>query len=350
MSGHQVSEPNEFEPPPGLGSAQIDLRDYLPSIASGHIGVWHRAVTLQAERILRPHASHMEQQTDAYLFVQAVRQVLRGADLMLRGLDGDPRAEVVEQAIADFNLAVPDAKDARDVLDHFDDYARGVGKLSHPDIKNPKEREVRSSAESAAQFTIFYEKGSDGHYTLHVGDLIIDIAGARDAASTLAKSVLGVWWEPVDEDGATEIFGELAPGDPRLIVFAFLAVEAGELPAETLESLVTPESLPRWDLEELRLVTHGYGLASRLIYSAEDVAYMKLIKGPQFMAVISEPTIVDALIITLQRRPDLNNEWRIHAIGVAIPPEDLPRAPRWLQGQYLQRLRRIAARARHIAP
>jgi hypothetical protein len=320
-----MSQPSGFEAPPGLDNSEIDLRDYLPSIASGQIGVWHRAVAMQAERILHPQASQVEQQTDAYLFVQALRQVLRGTDLMLRGLGDDPRAQIVERAIAEFNDSIPHAKDARDVLDHFDDYARGIGRLSHPEARNPREREARSSAEAAAQFTIFYEKGSGGNYALHIGDLVIDIAQARDAASVLADSVLAAWWEPADDAIVKELVGEIEANDPRLTVYSFLLVAAGELPAETLESLVTPESLPLWDLEAVRLTTRGYGLASRVIYSADDVAYMKLVNGPQFMAVISEPTIVQALIITLVRRPDIKNEWRIHAIGRSIPPDDLPR-------------------------
>jgi len=128
-----VTESEGYEAPPfPIDVNGVDLRKYLSSVASAHLGVWQRAVVMQADRVLDAEATPVARQTDAYLFVQALRQILRAADLMKRALVDDPRAQAVEDAIAEFNSAVPRAKDARDILDHFDDYARGIGSLSHP--------------------------------------------------------------------------------------------------------------------------------------------------------------------------------------------------------------------------
>lgn len=320
-----MPDSDEFEDPPfPVDVNSLDLRDFLPSVATAHLGVWHRAVQLQADRILDASSPPVARQTDAYMFVQALRQVLRASDLMKRALDGDSRSELVEAAIAEFNNAVPRAKDARDVLDHFDDYARGVGSLSHPGIRDAKKREARSSAQTASEYTIYYERGSDDHYVLHVGDIAIDVALAREAASRLAEAALGAWWEPAEQARLEELLSEQDPDGPYFVAWAFLGVITGDVPSERLELLVTPESLSAWQLNELRSLTNGYGIASRVAYASEDVAYVKLVVGPNFPSIVSSATIVDALIVTLQRRPDLGGEWRVHALGGPVEPSHLP--------------------------
>jgi hypothetical protein len=42
----------------------------------------------------------------------------------------------LDHAIAAFDAAVPDAKPGRDILEHFDDYARGMGKLQREAIRD----------------------------------------------------------------------------------------------------------------------------------------------------------------------------------------------------------------------
>jgi hypothetical protein len=321
-----VTEDDGFESPPFLIDVQnIDLRDYLPSVASAHLGIWHRAVVMQAERVLDAAVPPVTRQTDAYLFVQALREVLRAAELMKRALADDTRAEAVLRAMAEFDAAVPRAKDARDVLDHFDDYARGIGLLSHPGVRDPKRREMMSSAEAASQFTIFYERGDEDHYILHIGDIAIDIAQARDAANRLADEVLGAWWEPAEDEQLAALLADHEPDGPYFVAWAFFAVVSGELPAEKLESVVTPESLSLWHVDELLSLTYGYSIASRVIYASDEIAYVKLVHGPEFPSIVSAPTLVDALIVTLQRRPDLGSQWRVHALGAPIEPKDMPK-------------------------
>jgi hypothetical protein len=87
-------------------------------------------------------------------------------------LDGEAQQDA-RRAVADFEGAVPDVKNARDVLDHFDAYAQGIGDLSHPGVKRSKR--VRSEA-AAREFDPFYEDGGPDRYVIHLGALEIEVA------------------------------------------------------------------------------------------------------------------------------------------------------------------------------
>jgi hypothetical protein len=143
------------------------------------------AVSQQAERVLDASREAALRQIDGYLFVLALRQVLRAAHMVLNGLEAEQKpeqAETARAAIETFDATVPHAKNARDVLDHFDDYARGVGNLSHPGVR----RDRRTASEEAARsFNVSYQAGGDGHYILHLGELLIDIAEAQRAVDCL---------------------------------------------------------------------------------------------------------------------------------------------------------------------
>jgi len=60
----------------------------------------------------------------------------RTRDLKLArlGVSESDRAHL-DRAIEDFDVAVPDARHARDVLEHFDEYARGEGRLQRKAIR-----------------------------------------------------------------------------------------------------------------------------------------------------------------------------------------------------------------------
>jgi len=51
------------------------------------------------------------------------------------GLSDIDRARL-DRAIEEFDVAVPDARHARDVLEHFDEYARGEGRLQRKTIRD----------------------------------------------------------------------------------------------------------------------------------------------------------------------------------------------------------------------
>jgi len=100
----------------------------LPYLIKGHLGVWRRAVQLQKDRVLAPEFGPEfgpDRHIDSYLCVIAISQAFRAALEMLR-VTGDAR---LREACELFQCDVPDAKDLRDVLTHFDAYERGNGHL-----------------------------------------------------------------------------------------------------------------------------------------------------------------------------------------------------------------------------
>lgn len=108
-------------------------------------------------------------------------------------------------ALDRFTSAVPDAKNARDVLDHFDDYASGVGNLAHPGAHR---RSRTPSSVAATKFTISYERGSANHFILRFGELQINVFEASQAAQSLAEAMAALVYEPADEVKALEAFGQ----------------------------------------------------------------------------------------------------------------------------------------------
>jgi hypothetical protein len=85
---------------------------------SGWTHAWFVAVDRQSRRIRE--ANFDDRQIEILMFVDALRNVVRGATSILG--DGHP-------ALEEFDAAMPDVKDARDMLEHFDEYVAGAGKL-----------------------------------------------------------------------------------------------------------------------------------------------------------------------------------------------------------------------------
>ncbi len=97
--------------------------------ALARLATWERAVRNQANRVLRaaPESRFdVSMQADCYLLVLALRNVLRAAKLVLAISPELARQEILA-AVSTFEAAVLGAKNARDVLDHFDQYIRGQG-------------------------------------------------------------------------------------------------------------------------------------------------------------------------------------------------------------------------------
>ena len=142
---------------------------------------WNHAVQLQKIRIMSgiglPTAGPVSKQADAYLFVLALRNVRRAAALTAK-LAGGSRRVVIRRALVAFDEALPTAKDLRDVLDHFDDYALGRGKLQ--DSKRPW------------PLIEWYEESTDT-YRLNIGVggklLAVEVGAASQASDALLDSV-----------------------------------------------------------------------------------------------------------------------------------------------------------------
>lgn len=84
----------------------------------------------------------------------------------------------LEASLARFNTALADVDKARNVLEHFDDYALGIGNYQQPGVKYSK----RTPAEFAAEdYPVSYVYGGET-YQLRVGEWVIDIKKAAEMA------------------------------------------------------------------------------------------------------------------------------------------------------------------------
>lgn len=137
---------------------------------------------------------------------------------------------------------------------------------------------------------------------------------------------------PAEAEAAWAQSKTLGHSDVLETTAAFLIIVAEPDAAELLPQVVTPESLHVWraELQEVRSLAGGRGMASGVDRPAEDVAYVKLPPDPgESVRATGDVLLEGAVIVTLQRRPELPNalglgSWRVHGIGDYIRPEDLP--------------------------
>jgi hypothetical protein len=146
----------------------------LPVELSGHAWVWRRAVILQVERINSPLARG-DRFVDAYLLAIAIRQVHACALAMNKGVQGTD--QILRSATAEFLKDHPSAKDARDVLIHFDEYQVGEGRLQKEGEMGPLDITIQLSDASTMWLVL--------------GDRVrIELSSAAYAAVQLADEVL----------------------------------------------------------------------------------------------------------------------------------------------------------------
>ena len=123
--------------------------------------------------------------------------------------------------------------------------------------------------------------------------------------------------------------GEFSPDNPAsiaIVLLSALQMDDYKNHLSDLRALVTPESLESWgDLSEVREMLSGKGLATFPEYPAPGVCYLRLPPSPSAtLGRAVGPVPIDAAILTLQQRPDLDGSWRIHSVGLPCPPEHLP--------------------------
>jgi hypothetical protein len=143
--------------------------------AQVQVVIFGRAVSLQVERVTsrRPRPGGIaEVFADAYLLAFALRDLLRAAELVHKLAGGT----AVEQAIGKFLDAVPDVKQARDVLEHFDEYLVGKG------------RDPAARGDFQPSIT---DRTGDG-VSLEIGPYRIDVTRASEAASKLTVALLSL--------------------------------------------------------------------------------------------------------------------------------------------------------------
>lgn len=172
---HQVSEDDDFY--------RWNRLENLESVGRRFLVKWSRAVELQAERVLDPSRPFDDREVDAWQFCTAARQVSRAAEMLAR-LDGAP--DGLRAAVTRFVGASPHLKTARDVIDHFDDYAHGIGNLAHPNVR----RVNRNRSEAAVRRFEPRFSTDGGSAYIEIDGSTIDVALAAEAVNTLISDVL----------------------------------------------------------------------------------------------------------------------------------------------------------------
>jgi hypothetical protein len=92
----------------------------LRATIRGYVHRWHLAMTLQAERTLSA-ATNDNREVDSHLFAVALKDLRTAVEWGGNKCRGDG-VGALRKALADFDEAVPDAQNVRDVHEHFVNY------------------------------------------------------------------------------------------------------------------------------------------------------------------------------------------------------------------------------------
>lgn len=139
-----------------------------------HVYRWARATDMQAERVLGPVGGG-NKQADALLFCLSLNNLIRAA-----GLAVQLKVPLADEVLDSFLGSFPDAKSVRDIIEHFDDYELGIGKLQN------------SAPSPSGSVFSFSQEHPSGSYRIHLFSLgvSLDVRAARGAARTLAQEIL----------------------------------------------------------------------------------------------------------------------------------------------------------------
>lgn len=140
------------------------------------------------------------------------------------------------------------------------------------------------------------------------------------------------WRRFADEGEAAAALPEPSLTDPVSVGMMFCnALEDHRHYRNALLSLTTPESHAAWgDFAEAaraysEIPDPGFGSRANLAVGAPDVAYFKIISGvDRPYQVLDDQPLNAAAIVTLVWRPEWQ-QWLVHAMGLSLAPEDVPR-------------------------
>lgn len=115
----------------------------------------------------------------------ALNNAERAARFASANASSEAATSAIDNALKQFDDAVPDVKAARNMIEHFDAYERGTGDSQQPGIN----RRARKPSDKAAAdtFSVAYV-GRDPNL-LEIGPHRINVTGARDGASELLARV-----------------------------------------------------------------------------------------------------------------------------------------------------------------
>ncbi|MGI9022337.1 MAG: putative toxin-antitoxin system toxin component, PIN family [Acidimicrobiales bacterium] len=161
----------------------------------------------------------------------------------------------------------------------------------------------------------------------------LDVRSPRDAVEAiiyhhpwghaLVTGDESVAWSQAQVEGHANVLQTVA---------AFLEALEEDNAVEVLPYIVTPESRAAWakDIPAVRNMARDRGIATRVDYPSPNLAYVKLPPDPgDTIKATGHVLLEDAIIVTLQRRPELPDSlrlggWRVHGIGAYVPSDEMP--------------------------
>jgi hypothetical protein len=162
--------------------------------ALAYLIAWTSTAHTETSRLLDPAlgssaAALASRQLEAPLFVFALRQVLRAAELVQRCAT-PAQAASIDEALDTFRADVPALVHMRDVLEHFDDYATGEGKLQKT-LSRPLVPANHFLEWDGATVKIYLGIRESGSW-------VIDVSQAGAALERLGDSVADALSRPAD--------------------------------------------------------------------------------------------------------------------------------------------------------
>ncbi|MET8041208.1 hypothetical protein ABZU25_10085 [Micromonospora sp. NPDC005215] len=156
------------------------------NLALGQAWLWTKAAMVPAERLLNGPSSGLP---DALLLLVALRNVHRAATMALRHMRNPNARKHLADAVAQFDKALPGLVQARDVVEHFDEYVLGDG-----NIQRRLRREAASNRNdlSEAELAELYAprlRGTGSHPLISIGPHTIDVTRAPDASTWLLSRI-----------------------------------------------------------------------------------------------------------------------------------------------------------------
>lgn len=161
-----------------------------------HAWSWAVAVRAQATRIVEGCGTFQEV-PDAMMMIGAIRNVRRAADMALNHLRTDPARTQLQEALDDFDAALPGVNNARNVIEHFDEYSRGIGRLQQPAV-SVYQRAANEQYAQDYRIQIEHVDNDPNHPQIRIGPYVIDLADAGVAASRLVHEI---WAANMTDEG-----------------------------------------------------------------------------------------------------------------------------------------------------
>jgi hypothetical protein len=152
--------------------------------AMGQVVKWHYAMSVQNHRIVEGTdvLYGIQREVDLHFFLIALANFVAFVKVTAKLVSPEARA-TIWAGVEAFDSEVPDAGNLRDILEHYDEYLRGKGKLQTGRLAKGQRAQIVVSRTGPQRHAIMVQVPG-------FADLSVDIESAVSASNTL-ESVIG---------------------------------------------------------------------------------------------------------------------------------------------------------------